>query len=245
MPDLAAFQSRFATDLRDGRPRAPPGLAVYRNNVATAAIGALRSSFETVAMLLGDRAFDKLALDYFRAAPPPSPVLAAYGDGFADHVSRQPWLGELPYLADVARIDRLRCEAHLAADAEPFGFADLDALATDDWTRVRVALHPACRFGWFTTPATSIWLAHVDGEPAGPFEPDWRAEGVLVTRPDGAVITALVGRAEHRLLFGIWAGETVGEAAAAVATAYPHADISAAFARLIAGGALLSPRERN
>ena len=125
MPELVTFECCFATALRD--PNALDGLAsrpefaVYRNTIASGAIDALRSSFPTIAMLIGGEAFERLAFDYQSAEPPVSPVLAFYGDTFPDFVSRQTWLGELPYLADVAQIDRMRCEAHVAADADADG----------------------------------------------------------------------------------------------------------------------------
>jgi len=249
LPELVTFEHFFATALRD--PDAEDGLAgrpefaVYRNTVASGAIEALRSSFPTIALLIGGEAFGRLAFDYQHAEPPASPVLAFYGDTFPDFVAGQSWLEELPYLADVARIDRMRSEAHVAADADAFAFTDLDRISSYDWMTLRIRLHPACRYRWFRTPATSIWLAHAEGEPDGMIEPEWQAEGALVTRPNGVVSTIRIGRAERRLLLGMWLGDTIGEAASAVATVYPEADISAAFALLISSGALLAPEERD
>jgi hypothetical protein len=243
LPDLAAFQRRFAAALVD--PAAPhpfagqPGFAVYRNNSARAAIEALRAAYPTVAMLLGDRRFEQLALDFFRRRPPASPVLADYGDGFADHLEDRLGLHELPYLPDVARIDRLNLEAHLAPDGAVLRAASLAGIDGAGWLRLRLKLHPAARFAWLSTPAMTIWLAHQQAEPIEALEPAWRAEGALLTRPDDAVVPTPIDRAEHRLLFGLRLGETIGEAAAAVARTYPETDISRLFAKLIASGAFL------
>src|SRR5687767_4125814 len=121
MPDLAAFQDGFAAALTARRPRgrlaAHPGFAVYRNGCARAAVEALRSNFPTIGALLGDQAFTAAALRFRDDRPPATPVLAAYGDFFPAWLARQPWTGELPYLADVARLDRLWTESHLAAEA--------------------------------------------------------------------------------------------------------------------------------
>ncbi len=243
MPDLAAFQRRFAAALVDPAARHPlaglPGFAVYRNNSARAAIEALRAAYPTVAMLLGDGHFDRVALDFFRCRPPASPVLADYGDGLADHLEDQLPLHALSYLPDVARIDRLRLEAHLASDAAVLTAASLAGIDGVGWMTLRLRLHPATRFAWLSTPAMTIWLAHQEGEPTRSLEPVWRAEGALLTRPGGAVVPTPIDRAEHRLLFGLRLGETIGEAAAAVARTYPETDISRLFAKLIASGAFL------
>jgi hypothetical protein len=245
LPDLAGFQRRFAAALLDPSGRHPlaaePGFAVYRNTSAKGAVDALRAGYPTVAMLVGDGRFDRLALDFFRHHPPDSPVLANYGEGFADHLEEQPWIRDLPYLPDVARIDRLQLESHLAPDAAMLKAPALAAIDGDGWMKLRLQLHPAARFMWLSTPAMTIWLAHQDGEPADELAPDWQAEGALLTRADGAVSGMLIERPEHRLLFGLRLGETIGEAATAVGRTYPEADISRLFARLIASGAFLEP----
>jgi hypothetical protein len=243
LPDLAAFQRRFAAALIDPAARHPladrPGFAVYRNNSAKAAIDALRAAYPTVGMLVGDDHFERLALDFFRRRPPASPVLADYGDGFADHLEDQLRLHELPYLSEVARIDRLRLEAHIAPDAPALQPAALAGIDGAGWMKLRLKLHPAARFAWLSMPAMTIWLAHQHGEPTQSVEPVWQAEGALLTRPDQAVVANEIGRADHRLLSGLRLGETIGEAAAAIARTHPETDISRLFGKLIASGAFL------
>src|SRR5687767_6764067 len=139
MHDLAAFQADFAEALLAERPVGPvtraPGLAVYRNTCARGAVEALRAAYPTVNALIGDEAFIQAALDYGAACPPRSPVMSDYGADFADFLAAQSWTGELPYLDDVARLDRLWLECFLAPD-------------------------PAARIAWLTTPAMTIWQAH-------------------------------------------------------------------------------------
>lgn len=244
MPDLAQFQRGFATALADPNEVHPlagrPGFAVYRNNSAKGVVDALSAAYPTVALLIGDPRFERLAVDFFRRHPPGSPVLADYGEGFADHLEDRLSWHELSYLADVARIDRLLLEAHLAPDSAVLAAAALIGIADDGWMKLRLKLHPATRFIWLNTPAMTIWLAHRDGEPANELAPVWQAEGALLTRPDGAVWATPIDRPEHRLLFGLRLGETIGEAAAAVAATYPQADIARLFAKLIARGAFLA-----
>ncbi len=246
MPDLATFQLAFAGALarrsRRGALERQPGLAVYRNNVAVGLIDALRAAFPVTAEIVGSDAFDALALDFASAFPPAGPVLLDYGARFADFLAGQPWTSELPYLAGVAELERLASESHIAADAEPLRFADLAALGAERWMALRLPLHPAARFAWLRTPAMTIWLAHRDPAGFDSLAPEWRAEGALFTRPADAVEAILIDAPAHRLLSGLRLGESVGQAARAVADIYPETDFLELFAFLVNRGAFARPR---
>jgi hypothetical protein len=238
MPELAAFQQDFLRRIDDPATARGP-LAVYRNTGLLGAIGALADNFPTVARIVGAEAMEALAAEFVAAAPPRSPILADYGGGFARWLVSHPVAEELSYLSAVAEIDRLRVESHLAGDAPEFGLEDLVRLTSEEWTRCRVVLHPATRIGWFAVPAPSIWLAHRDPEP-DEIAPDWRPEGILVARRQGAVSGFVVDRCGHRILHGLRLGETVGQAALAASRLYPAGNITRAFRKIVASGALTS-----
>jgi hypothetical protein len=236
MSDLANYQRDFVAALDGGRS-APPLIAVYRNTAIKGAVDALADNYPTVAQILGEEAFAALAATFVDQCPPDSPVLAAYGAGFADWLESHEFGRALPYLSGVAQIDRFQTESHLAADAQPLAPPMVASLSADQWSASRAVLHPATRFGWFTLPAPSIWLAHL--EPSmEEIAPAWVAEGVLVTRQDGAVTVQRIGAAQHRILFGLRIGETIGQAASVTANLYPNANITGAFRDILASGAL-------
>src|SRR6476646_9414829 len=112
MPDLAAFQSAFAEKLSRPSP-VRDGIAVYRNNWLRATTDALADLYPTVCRLIGDEAFEAVAQDYARCDPPASPILSRYGAAFPEFLCDQEWVAELPYLPDVAAIDRMYLEALL------------------------------------------------------------------------------------------------------------------------------------
>jgi hypothetical protein len=249
MADLAAFQRSFAAAIgRTGRRGAierQPGFAVYRNTGAAALIGALRGNYPVVAEILGDEGFGHVAMAFARHRPPRDAVLIGYGERFGDFLAAQPFACEIPYLADVACLERLRTEAHMAAQAPSLDFRHLGQVGAAGWADLRLHLHPATRFDWLSTPAPTIWFAHRQG-----FEtlaPEWRAEGVLVTRSAGAIHVQNLSAPEHRMLFGLRIAETIGQAAAATAGVYPSADIAGIFAKLVTSGAFARPHhlERN
>jgi len=240
MSSLAAFQREFVRAAVGGRTPLSrrPAFAVYRNTSLQGALSALAATYPTVEQLLGDEAFAALALRFVRAVRPASPVMTDYGEGFIDWLALQSALAELPYLADVARIDWMCLEAHRAADAPLLDAGAVSDASPESWMTRRGALHPATRISWFRQPAPSIWLAARDGLLDGGFAPDWSAEGVLVTRPAGAVRVVRIDAAAHRMLGGLRLGETIGQAACAAAALYPQADIGQCFAGILASGAI-------
>jgi len=211
-------------------------LAVYRNTVIRGAVEALRANYPVVEQIIGPEMFESVAVDFAAACPPASPILALYGAHFAQWLAEQCWSDDLPYLLDVARVERLRVESLFAADAEP-----LAALHRMDPASRQLALHPAVRFAWLSTPAMSIWLAHQQPFNAG-IEPDWKPEGALFARPTPFVMHApRIGRAAHRLLSGIGLGESMPAAIAAAAALYPEEDAEAVFSSLANLGVFVAP----
>lgn len=242
MHDLASFQREFARAMIGGRGALArqPDFAVYRNTAIDAAMRALAASFPTIEALLGTRRFAQLAQAYAHAVRPHSAVLSAYGQGFPDWLALQAIADPLPYLPHVARIDWLCLEAQLSADGPLLDTSALEDRSPEAWSRRRALLHPAARIVWFPLPAASVWLAQREDRIGQAFAPDWLPEGVLVTRPDGAVRVLALDAAAHRLIFGLRIGETVAAAALAAAQLYPAADIPASFARLLSSGAIAS-----
>jgi hypothetical protein len=235
-PDLVTFQRRFAEAI--DRPVTGP-LAVYRNTVIHGAVEALTSNYPVVRRLIGEELFEAAAAEFATAFPPRSPALALYGEAFPEWLTGQPWTNELPYLGDVAQVERLHVECLFAGDAEPL--SEEQARIECRRLNARIQLHPSLRFAWLRTPAMTIWLAHqrpIDGE----LEPEWKAEGALFARPTPFVMHApRIGPAAHRILFGLRLGESVTSALGAASNLYPNEDSTAVFAALVNLGTFAAP----
>lgn len=242
MPDLIGFQHDFLDAITTPQSQLS-ALSIYRNTAVSAAVDALADNYPVVRAIVGEEMFGAVAFDYVGQHPPMSPVLALYGDAFAEWLEEQPYSQELSYLADTARCERLRTEALFAADAPALEGSVLTGLDQGDLLPLRPTLHPATRFTWLSTPAMAIWLAHQEGAEQA-ITPEWRPGGALFTRPGWSVEGRAIDAATHRLLFGIRIGETLGAAATAAAALYPDADIGASFSTLIQSGAFASLQER-
>lgn len=231
-PDLATFQRQFVAAID---APAAGSIAVYRNTVIHGAVEALRSNYPVVTQIVGEEMFEGIAVEFSAAHPPRSPVLALYGEAFAEWLMEQPWIDDLEYLPDVARVERIHVECLMSADAA--AVAD----TSSDWGELRLKLHPAVRFSWLHTPAMSIWLAHQRPVP-NVIEPEWKPEGALFARPSPFVMhSPRIGAAAHRILSGIRLGERVGQSLAAASRLYPSENSRAVFTSLLNLGVFAAP----
>ena len=90
---------------------------IYRNNVAASLVSAVTATFPVCVELVGEEFFSLMALEFIRAHPPTSRILAYYGGAFADYVRHFPPAASLPYLADIANLEYRRVLAYHAAVA--------------------------------------------------------------------------------------------------------------------------------
>jgi hypothetical protein len=243
MSDLSAFQDAFSAALLDPESSAPselaaqPGFAVYRNTVTRGCIEALQANYPSVARLVGDEWFRAAALVHVRAEPPRSPVLLDYGAGFAHFLETFAPADELPYLPDVARLDRFWTEAHVAADDPVLAPAAISALPPVQLETARLRPHSAARWQPFDAqPIFTIWQRNRNADD-DQTEIEWQGEAALITRPDGAVAARSIDAATCAFLDACAAGKTLAVAALAALEVNPQADLAQLMALLLEAGA--------
>jgi hypothetical protein len=224
---------------------AQPAFAVYRNTVMKGCVDALEANFPSVARLVGRDWFRAAAALYAAAQPPADARLLCYGDSFPEFLARFEPARALPYLPDVARLDRCWSESHAAADADAEDAATrLASLPPLVLGATRIAPHPAARWRWFPgQPIYSIWHRNrsqgADADDGDDADIVWQGEGALLTRPAAAVTSRATGRADCAFLDACAGGAPVAEAAAAALEVQPDADLAALFAGLLRDGALI------
>ena len=252
---LWAFQDRFAEALlapngtvadspEIARLVAQPGFAVYRNTVMKGCIDALDANYPAVVRLVGGEWFHAAAAIYVRANPPRCPSLLDYGRDFADFLTDFEPACELPYLADVARLDRFWTEAHIARDRMPVAATAVALLTGSELANTILWPHPSARWVWFDEqPIVTIWERNRTPEafPSGQSklaqEIDWHAEGVLITRPKGTVEWAALARGGCVFLDVCASGGTLADAATTALSVDPPIDLAILMARLLDAGA--------
>lgn len=115
----------------------------YRANCRINRVAALGNTFATVQALVGEDFFAAMARFYVDATPATSANLHALGADFPDFIAGFAPANDLPYLADVARLDWACWLAFLADDAEAVQPAALAGFAPDALESLTLTLHPA------------------------------------------------------------------------------------------------------
>ncbi|MDX8512726.1 HvfC/BufC N-terminal domain-containing protein [Mesorhizobium captivum] len=251
MQGLAERQQDFAMALLDAARATPPGIvgpdglpsprrfAVYRNNVVAGLIETLKENYPAVHRIVGDEFFRAMAGQFATTHPPRSPIMLGYGTGFPEFIDGFEPVATLPYLADVARIERAWIEAYHATDAEPLTAADLLAIDQDRLAQVRLALHPSLRVTQSQLPALTIWRMNIAGGEPAVVDLDAGGEDALIIRPGAEVRVHQIPVGAAALVRSLGAGRPVVAAAIAALEVTVHFDLSAALAGLIEAGAFV------
>jgi len=123
------FAAAFAPPLLDPAREVPTAVAgrngkpagrrydVYRNNVTVSLIETLAAIYPAVQRITGPDFFRAMARFHVRSSPPASPLLFEYGHDFPDFIAGYEHAQDMPWLADVAHIERAWLDAYHAADA--------------------------------------------------------------------------------------------------------------------------------
>jgi hypothetical protein len=183
-------------------------IGVYRNHHRISLAAALAANFPTVAKVIGEEAFQVLAVSYVALDPPRDSRVAAYGSGFPAFLERDPRSQSLVYLGDVARLDWALNVADRADDAA--GFAPEHLAGVEDLAALRFKPHPS-----LTLLASPYPLLRIRDVAAG------RAEGVsldsggvdlMVWRRAGEATCIPLDRSAFSFVRALADGQTLGAA---------------------------------
>ena len=182
-------QNAFIEALLDADKPVPPGLthphggdaadrmAIYRNNVAFSLITVIGAAFPLLANLLGRAAFVALAQAYIRAHPPRDPRMFRDGENLPDFLTHYEGAAQIPYAADVARLEVALQQVANAADAEGLAPA---ALSDGSIETERLAFVPALKLLRSDWPLAALY--HYANGAAPPPSDMGKAQSVLVYR---------------------------------------------------------------
>jgi hypothetical protein len=245
----AAEQERFIAALCDPGASLPEGLlspagttladrfAVYRNNVHVSLVDCLAQSFPIVHAQVGDEFFHAMARAYVQNHKPTSPQLIFYGDEFPDFIAGFEPAASLPWLRDLARLERAWSACWAAADDVALSIAALRNLQAGELATARIRAHPAAHLIRSAWPVGSLWQAHQLAQP-DLSTLEWHPQNVLLTRPQAEVRLRVLDDSAARFTSALLDGESV-EAAASVG---PHIEAGTLLAQLLADGMILEIR---
>jgi len=236
------YAADFAPGLLDPECATPASIAgpngkaarkrynVYRNNVTVSLIDALAAVFPATMRITGVDFFRAMARFHVRAT-----LLFEYGRDFPDFIESYAYAKSLPWLADVARIERAWLDAYHAADAAPLAPQALASIAEERLADTVFIPHPATRILRSRFPAVTIFAANRREGEAGRIEATG-PEDALITRPALEVIVRSLPPGGAVFLTRLAAGEPLGAAAAAALADSPAFDLSANIAGMLQAG---------
>jgi len=212
---------------------------VYRNNVIVSLIEALAAVYPAVQRITGPDFFRAMARFHVRNHPPASPLLFEYGRDFPEFIEAYEHAQDMPWLADVARIERAWLDAYHARDAAPLAPTRLSAIAPERLADAVFIPHPAMRIVRSPFAAVTIFAANRGDAPAERIDAS-APEDALITRPELDVAVRHLPAGGAVFASCLAAGRPLGEAAVSALDASPEFDIASNIAGLIAAGAFTS-----
>lgn len=212
---------------------------VYRNNVTVSLIDALAAIYPAVQCITGAEFFRAMARFHVRSNPPTSPLLFEYGRDFPEFIAAYEHAQDMPFLADVARIERAWLDCYHARDAAPLPADRLSAVTPDRLANLTFVPHPATRCLRSQYAAVTIFAANRDGAPLLRIDAS-TPEDALITRPAFDVTVRRLPPGGAVFASNLISGLSLGEAAAGALEGAPEFDIAANIAGLIEAGAFIS-----
>jgi hypothetical protein len=190
-------------------------MAVYRNHHRISLAAALAANFPTAVKVIGDDAFQALALSFLAIDPPRDACVAAYGSGLPAFLERDSRSQGLVYLGDVARLDWALNLAERVDDLPSFDPAQLAQLDEASIETLRLKPHPSL------TLLSSLYpLLRIRDVAAGVEEGvSLEAGGVdlMIWRKADTVTCAALDRPAFDFIRALVNGQTLAEAAEGLA----------------------------
>lgn len=216
---------------------------VYRNNVTVSLVKALADIFPATRRIVGENFFRAMARIHLRETPPASPLLFEYGRDFAAFIECFEHARSMPWLADVARIERAWLDAYHAADATPLAPGVLAAIPAERLSETTFSAHPATRIARSGFPAVSIFAMNKSGGEVGRIETS-EPQDALVTRPQLEVCVRLLPPGGAVFLSALMQGAALETAATAALEQSPVFDLSANIAGMLEAGVFIAAGHR-
>ena len=158
-----------------------------------------------------------------------------HGRDFPDFIESYEYAQKMPWLADVARIERAWLDAYHAADAAPLAGAAMMQVPADRLGDIIFRIHPATRIVRSAYPAVAIFTMNRADGPVTSLKSS-AAEDALITRPDMEVDVRLLPPGNATFLASLIGGATLAEATSKALDETSSFDLSASIAGMIETG---------
>lgn len=239
---LSQFQDAFVEALYQ---RSAPELetltgqaafSVYRNTVLKGCVDALCDNYPSIERLVGTPWMRAAAAEYALHSPPTDARLVRYGAAFPAFLEDLETARELPYLADVARLDHDWLEVFCAPDEPRLELTSLTGMTAADLGRLCLRPRIATRWRWFgAQPIYSLWRYSREGLDWSDELP-WVGEGALLVGGSSGVDWLSLEEGGCVFLDACAAGHDLDYASSLALQAQPDLDFTDLLGRLLHAG---------
>jgi hypothetical protein len=243
MLPLPELQQRFAHALTGSQAVALPvrgnglsgeqRLQVYRNNMQSALMGALRDVYPVTERLVGQEFFTAAAFAYLKTNPSHSGNIQDYGGVFPQFLNGFEPAASLPYLGDVAALEWRRLQSAIAPSHVPMDVAALAAVPAELQPELHFRHQPAARTFCSRFPVLTIWEYCQSAAPEAELDIGLPGECVLFARPQLDVYMRRLTPGEYAFLHQLWRGQSFEAACRQALEVEPEFDVEQNFAELV------------
>ncbi len=159
-----------------------------------------------------------------------------YRNNFPNFIEQYEYAQSVPWLADVARIERAWLDAYHAADIQPLMPHALASIPSERLVDTILKPHPAARIVRSRFPAVTIFTANRSDGSASRVEVV-EAEDALLTRPALDVEARRLPPGGAIFVTRLIAGDSLGTAASAALSDSPSFDLAANISGMLEAGA--------
>lgn len=149
-------ESLFGSDTQTNMLVSASHISIYRNNVFSTLLNALKLTYPLILVLLGREFFEMTAREYMRQYPSRSGNLDDYGEYFGDFLAHYQPVHELMYLAEVAEFEWASHVVFNSQNHPPFTAHTLASFTPEQHADLRFILHPASWLHKFHFPILHI-----------------------------------------------------------------------------------------
>ena len=187
-------------------------LGVYHANTINSLIDVLSDAYPVTQRIIGERFFSTLAKSFIETAPPRQPTLFRYGSSLGDFLGDFAPAQDVPYLADIARLEWARIAAYFAEDYEPLNPQKLSAIGPEKIGDVCFKIAPSLHLVESPYPIFQVWAVNQPSCNTVPAIDFTNAEQGFVSRQANEVFQHAVTPGTFHWLRALSDGSTLGAA---------------------------------
>lgn len=151
--------SHIQNDIIEGKLSSLTRLDIYREAYHLRLLDSLKQDYAVIYALMGEEAFNKLALHYIQTHPSQFRSIRWFGKEFAAFIQQTSAYSQQGWLIEMAEFEWLLTEAFDACDSTLLTVEQMAAIPFENWPGMRFQLHPSLRKLVLRWNSMALWNA--------------------------------------------------------------------------------------